>query len=163
MTRRQFAAAIGALAGAATVRPAGAAFSRRINPGDLPASIRRLRPMTAGAEPIRDQERRARIEKAQRLMVEQGIAAILMEPGSSMTYYTGVGWSLSERLFAVLIPARGEPGWICPAFEESRARVLIGSGSDVCTWQEDQCPFRLAADLLRDPSAGCLAPRVWPL
>jgi Xaa-Pro dipeptidase len=116
----------------------------------LPAPIQRLRPMTAGAVPIGDQERRARIEKAQRLMVEQGIGAVLIEPGSSMVYYTGVAWSPSERTFAVVIPARGAPGWVCPAFEEARARELIRSGSEVRTWQEDESPFRLIAGLLRD-------------
>ena len=76
-----------------------------------------------------DDERRARIAKAQRLMTEQGIGAILLEPGTSMRYFTGVGWSLSERTFALVLPARGEPGWVCPAFEEARARELIRFGA----------------------------------
>jgi Xaa-Pro aminopeptidase len=150
VTRRKFAASLAGLAGAAAMRSGGTPLPGEPAACDLPAPIQRLKPMTAGAAPIGDQERRARIDKAQRLMAEQGIGAVLIEPGSSMVYYTGVGWSPSERAFAVVIPARGEPGWVCPAFEEARARELIRSGSEVRTWQEDESPFRLIAGLLRD-------------
>jgi Xaa-Pro dipeptidase len=83
-------------------------------------------------------------------MTEQGIGAILLEPGTSMRYFTGVGWSLSERTFALVLPARGEPGWVCPAFEEARARELIRFGHDVRTWEEDESPFARIGGLLRD-------------
>jgi Xaa-Pro dipeptidase len=149
LTRREFAVALTGLGGAAALRPGGMRVPAE--PGcDLPAPIRRLKPMTEGARPIGDEERRVRIDKAQRLMAEQGVGAVLIEPGTTMAYFTGVGWSSSERTFAVLIPARGEPGWICPAFEEARARELIRFGTDVRTWQEDESPFRLIAGLLRD-------------
>ena len=120
------------------------------DPCALPDPIRQLQTMTAGARPIEDDERRARIAKAQRLMTEQGIGAILLEPGTSMRYFTGVGWSLSERTFALVLPARGDPGWVCPAFEEARARELIRFGHDVRIWQEDESPFARIGGLLRD-------------
>ena len=148
-SRRRFTAALTGLAGAAAFQP-GALLAGEPDPCALPDPVRRLEPMTGGARPITDDERRARITKAQRLMTEHGLGAILMEPGTSMRYFTGVGWSLSERTFALLLPARGEPGWICPAFEEARARELIRFGHDVRTWQEDESPFALVAGLLRD-------------
>ncbi|HEX3234166.1 MAG TPA: Xaa-Pro peptidase family protein [Gemmatimonadales bacterium] len=149
LTRREFAVSLTGLGGAAAFGSAGTLFPGE--PGcDLPAPIRRLKPMTEGIRPIGDEERRVRIEKGQRLMTEQGVGAVLIEPGTTMAYFTGVRWSSSERTFAVLIPARGEPGWICPAFEEARARELIRFGTDVRTWQEDESPFRLIAGLLRD-------------
>ncbi len=92
---------------------------------DVPSSIDRLQPMTNGVVPIGDDERRARIEKAQRLMAENGIGALMLERGTSMLYFTGVRWGLSERPFVVVIPARGELAWVTPAFEEERARELI--------------------------------------
>jgi Xaa-Pro dipeptidase len=150
VTRREFATSLASLAGAAAMRSGGTPFSGEPAACDLPASIQRLKLMTAGAVPIGEQERLSRIEKAQRLMVERGIGAVLIEPGSSMVYYTGVGWSPSERTFAVVIPAHGELGWVCPAFEEARAQELIPSGGEVRTWQEDESPFRLIAGLLRD-------------
>ena len=103
--------------------------------------------------PISDAERLARIEKARRLMVEQGIDAMLLEGGTSMYYYTGVRWGNSERPFAVVIPARGELAWVTPGFEEERARELIKSATDVRVWQEDESPYRVIAGILRDRGA----------
>ena len=153
LTRREFAITLTGLAGAAAIRPGRALSASEPDPCDLPAPLRRLEPMTAGAVPIGDPERRVRINKAQRLMAERGIGAVVVEPGSTMSYYTGVGWSTSERPFILVLPARGEPAWICPAFEEARARELIRFGNDVRTWQEDESPFRLLAGLLRDRGA----------
>ncbi|HJQ21886.1 MAG TPA: Xaa-Pro peptidase family protein [Gemmatimonadaceae bacterium] len=102
---------------------------------------------------ITDEERLARIEKARRLMTENGVAAMFLEPGSSMFYYTGVRWGLSERPFGVVIPAKGELAYITPAFEEQRARELIKFSNDVRVWQEDESPYRLVADILRDRGA----------
>src|SRR5688572_21469985 len=58
----------------------------------LPQAVLNLRPMTPAPVPITDTERLARIEKARRLMRENGMAAMFLEPGSSMFYYTGVQW-----------------------------------------------------------------------
>ncbi len=119
--------------------------------GEVPAAIRNLKPMTAGIVPISDAERRARLEKARRLMRERQIGAIVLEPGSSLFYYTGVRWGLSERPFVAVIPANGELAWICPAFEEARARELIkGFGTDVRTWEEDESPYARVAQVLKD-------------
>src|SRR5437764_4746058 len=117
---------------------------------DVPDLIRRLKPMTAGVVPITDDERRARIAKAQRLMAQSGIDAVYIEPGSSMFYFTGVRWSTSERMFAVIIPRRGELAWVCPKFEEERARELIKFGTDIRTWEEDASPYRRVAEIFRD-------------
>src|SRR5581483_4995437 len=119
--------------------------------GDVPASIRSLRPMTAGIVPISNSERLARIEKARRLMTDNRIDAILLEGGSSMFYFTGVRWGLSERPFVTVIPAKGDIAWVAPGFEEARARELIEfGGRDLRTWQEDESPYRLVAQILKD-------------
>lgn len=117
---------------------------------DVPEPIRKLRPMTEGIVPISIDERRARIEKAQRLMVENKIDAIYIESGSSMFYYTGVRWGASERMFSVVIPARGELAWVCPKFEEERARELIKFGTDIRTWEEDESPYLRVAQIFKD-------------
>src|SRR5947209_15539052 len=65
----------------------------------IPDAIQRLRPMPPAVPPITDEERLARIEKARRLMKDNDIHAMFLEPGSSMFYYTGVRWGLSERPF----------------------------------------------------------------
>jgi Xaa-Pro dipeptidase len=119
-----------------------------------PDAIRRLHPqlrsMTEGVSPISDSERLARIEKAQRLMVENRIDAIYLESGSSLFYYTGVRWGNSERMFAAVIPARGELAWITPKFEEERARELIRFGKDIRAWEEDESPYKVVAQIFKD-------------
>ena len=118
--------------------------------GSQPEAIRRLRRMTDNVVPITLEERKGRIEKAQRLMREQHVDAIYIEPGSSMFYYTGMRWGTSERMLATVIPARGEIGWVCPKFEEERARELINMGKDIRTWEEDESPYRRVAEILKD-------------
>ncbi len=103
--------------------------------------------------PISDDERLGRIEKARRLMAEAGIDAMVLEGGSSMFYYTGVRWGLSERPFVVVIPQKGELAWVTPGFEEERARELIRFSRDVRVWQEDESPYRVIAGILRDRGA----------
>ena len=83
-------------------------------------------------------------------MREHKIDAIYIEPGSSMFYYTGMRWGTSERMFAVVIPARGEIAWVCPKFEEERARELIMMGKDIRTWEEDESPYQRVAEIFRD-------------
>ncbi len=153
--RRDFLRASAGLAGAAFFPKAFAfadtseieAIQQR---QDVPAVIRNLRRMTADVVPISDDERKARIAKAQRLMGERKIDAIYLEPGSSMFYFTGVRWGTSERMFAAVIPQRGELAWVCPKFEEERAREFIRFGRDVRTWEEDASPYRRVAEIFRD-------------
>ncbi|MCU1266281.1 MAG: peptidase [Acidobacteria bacterium] len=117
---------------------------------DTPGPIRKLQKMTDDVVPISTEERQARIAKAQRLMVEQKIGAIYLEPGSSMFYFTEMRWGTSERMFGVVIPARGDIAWVCPKFEEERARELIKFGTDIRTWEEDESPYRRVAEIFRD-------------
>ena len=152
VSRRQFIASSAAVAGAATINPTIAAASALEEyPGhDVPAAIRALKPMTADVVPISDDERRLRMEKARRLMVDNGFDAIFIEPGTTMSYFTGVSWGTSERMFALVLPARGEPAFICPAFEEARAREVIRFSNDIRFWQEDENPGALVAQVIRD-------------
>jgi Xaa-Pro dipeptidase len=115
-----------------------------------PEAIRKLRKMTDKVVPISLDERQARIAKAQHLMELYKIDAIYVEPGSSMYYFTGMHWGASERMFAVIIPQRGDLAWVCPKFEEERARELIKIGSDVRTWEEDQSPYKRVVEILND-------------
>jgi Xaa-Pro dipeptidase len=109
-----------------------------------------LKPMTEGISPITVQERQGRIEKARALMAENGIAAMYLEAGSGLFYFTGVRWGRSERMMAAVIPAKGEIAYVCPAFEEARLRELIIFGDDVRAWEEDESPYELIAGIFRD-------------
>ena len=142
MERRSFLTKSAAVVGAATL-------GRHVNLFDAP-ELAAAEPTSAAPAPITDAERLARIDKAKRLMIENGIDAILLEGGTSMFYYTGVRWGNSERTFAVVIPARGELAWVTPGFEEERARELIKFSKDVRVWQEDESPYKVIAGILKD-------------
>jgi Xaa-Pro dipeptidase len=157
--RRDFLRLSAGLAGAALLGNADPAFgattgetvaAHSFQQRDLPEPIRKLRKMTDGIAAISLDERRARIEQARHLMREHKIDAIYIEPGPSMFYYTGMRWGTSERMLAVVIPARGEIAWVCPKFEEERARELITMGKDIRTWEEDESPYQRVAEIFRD-------------
>lgn len=121
---------------------------------DVPPSIAALTPMTEGVAPITVDERRARLEKARGLMRDRGIDALMLTGGTSLAYFTGIRWGLSERLLAMILPRTGTPFVVAPAFEEDRAREQLDNGpvgaeGEVLTWQEDEDPYRLVADGLR--------------
>ena len=137
-----------------------AARSRRdaADVGPVPPSISALTSMRSRATPITTDERRARIDRARRLMAENTLDAIILAGGTSLTYFTGIRWGASERLFAIVVPARGEALCVCPAFEEDRAREQLALGplasTDVRTWQEDESPFERVAQGLKDRGIG---------
>ena len=121
----------------------------------LPHSIARLTSMRDEAKRITAEERVARQEKARQLMKVNHLDALLLMEGTSLDYFVGVQWGGGERLFAVVLPAKGRALCVCPAFEEGRAREqlaasLEGKNVDVRTWQEDQNPYELVAQGLKD-------------
>jgi Xaa-Pro dipeptidase len=91
-----------------------------------------------------------RLAQLQKAMKEFGLEAIVLEPGPAMVYLTGVRWGKSERTFAVVLPAKGAPVWVAPGFEEMRAKELIHPGDEVRVWQEDESPFALIAQALKE-------------
>ena len=109
-------------------------------------------PMTLPT-PISAVERRARIARAQTLMEDLGLAAILLEPGPSMLYFTGLSWWRSERLVAVVLPAEGEMAIVAPAFEEPSIREQMELDAEIRVWNEDESPFALVGGFLRDRKA----------
>ncbi len=119
-------------------------------PAEKKMPLDNLQPMTAAVVPISVKEREARVEKAQRLMTEQNIGALILDAGTSLTYFTGISWWPSERTMVAIIPARGEVKYICPGFEEARFRQLIKIGKDVYAWQEDESPYKQIANAIKD-------------
>ena len=120
----------------------------------LPPAIQALRPMRDGVVPISVAERQGRIEKAKRLMREQGIDALMLAGGTSMVYFTGIQWGNSERLLAAFIPATGRPFLVTPKFEEERAMEQVALGpmqgtADVYPWEEHEDPYAVIATALR--------------
>jgi Xaa-Pro dipeptidase len=114
-----------------------------------------LKSRRSEAKPIGSAERQARVERAQRLMKDNHIDAICLMGGTSLEYFANVRWWNSERLFFMILPQRGEPFFVSPAFEEERAREQIGKGpggssAHVLTWQEDDSPYEKIAFGLKE-------------
>ncbi len=86
LNRRDFIKLSAGAAGVAILSSACSTGKKESNE----AVISKLRPMTDDIKPIVDDERKARIEKARRLMVKNNIDAIYLEPGKTMFYFTGM-------------------------------------------------------------------------
>jgi Xaa-Pro dipeptidase len=147
------ATACGSGSPASTATAAASAPAPAVAP--LPPSIAVLTSMKDQAQPITAEERRGRIEKARRLMSERGVDALMLTGGTSLVYFSGMHWGLSERLFAMVLPVKGDAFYVCPAFEEERAREQIATGplggsADVRTWEEHEDPYQRVAQGLRD-------------
>ncbi len=103
-----------------------------------------------GFTPITVQERLERIEKAQRLMVEQGIDALYLDASTSLFYYTGLRLWATERLHGAIIPARGDIIYISPGFEEEKTRAMLLFGEEVRTWEEHEDATALVGQCIHD-------------
>jgi Xaa-Pro dipeptidase len=150
ITRRQFVQATAVAATGAYAAPLAAQRGQAGAPAEVPESIRALKPFPGTAAPISEKERLARIEKARKLMGEQGIGAIVLETGTSMSYFVNVRWGLSERPFLLVIPQKGDLAYVCPGFEEARARELTTFTKDVRVWQEEEDWGATVASILKD-------------
>jgi len=109
-----------------------------------------LKKMTDDVVPISLEERKSRVEKAQRLMAENNINALLLDSGTSLQYFTGITWWPSERTMVAIIPAHGDVKYVCPAFEADRFRELIKIGNDVRIWEEHESPYKVIASTIKD-------------
>jgi Xaa-Pro dipeptidase len=160
ISRRRFLGVSGVTLGGVT---AGTALSsRRLRLADaesaddsLPQSLAKLQSRKSEATPIMLDERRQRQEHARKLMSENALDAIVLMEGTSLQYFTGVRWWGGERAFALILPARGAAFYVCPAFEEGRAREQLanapdGAQPDVRTWQEDENPYQRIAQGLKE-------------
>lgn len=137
--RRRFLQGAGSLAAAMTV-PLGRVLAQAASD---------LAPIPV-PPPITTAERLQRIGKAQRLMAQHQIGAIIIEPGASLDYFTGVQWWRSERLTAAVIPAEGDPIIVTPFFERPSVAESLSIPAEIRTWNEDEEPLKLVADFLRE-------------
>ena len=137
MQRRQFLGTA-ALGGLAATLPAPV----------IAADTAGLPDLAAKAVPIGAEERKARIAKAAGLLRAHDMHALLIEPGSSLIYFTGVEWWRSERLTAAVLTREGEVAIVTPFFEEPSVRESLGVAAEVLTWNEDENPLAAVANWL---------------
>ena len=111
--------AVGGTMGAAMAPRPILATARAANLDDasLPPSLAALKSRKNEATPITRQERHERQERGRRLMSENDLDAIVLMAGTSLQYFTGIRWWGGERMFALVLPAKGAAFYVCPAFE----------------------------------------------
>jgi len=121
----------------------------------VPPSIGSLQSMAGQVRPFTNQEREVRLERARKLMAAEKIDAIVLSGGASPLYFANVQFGGGERLWALVIPAKGSPFIVCPAFEADRAHELLAEtpfakDADVRTWEEDESPYTRLIQGLKD-------------
>ncbi len=118
----------------------------------LPEAFTGLKPLGSRVHPITSDEYHERLLRAQKLMTEMkpSYDALFVAPGTSLYYFTGIRWGMSERLLALVLPRTGDPIVVVPAFEEGRMREKLHFAAEVRAWQEDESPTKIAAAALAD-------------
>lgn len=112
------------------------------------AALAKLSDMTQGLACVCESEFKQRIVRAQGLMQQQGLAAIYVNAGTNLYYFTGTRWFSSERMVGAIIPAKGEVQYIAPSFELDTLQGYMTIKGTVNTWQEDESPYALFASVL---------------
>jgi Xaa-Pro dipeptidase len=146
ISRRTFVKSTAAACAATTLPSATLAQETK-----LPPAFDSLRPLGDRVRPIAASEFQSRIARAQQLMTDAkpDYAALYVAPGSSMVYFSGIRWWPSERILGLLLPQKGDPVLISPAFEEGRLREKLRWPIEIRVWQEDESPYRVAAAWLK--------------
>lgn len=112
------------------------------------AELARLSPLLTGCQPIALDEHQARLAALAARMAQTGLDAVWLNPGSNLTYYTGMSWYASERLVGALITADGALSYVGPAFEEGTLTLYMGIKASFAGWEEHESPYALVASLL---------------
>src|SRR5712691_9594303 len=99
LTRRRFLRGTAAVSALAIAKPGGEVEEK------LPAAFGSLKPLGARVKPLTGEDFSGRLQRAQELMSEPGTKcdALFVGPGSSLYYYTGIRWGLSERLLGLVL------------------------------------------------------------
>lgn len=116
-----------------------------------------LVPWPDAAPAITAAERLARLDRARVLTRAAGADALLVAAGTSLNYFLGLGWGLSERLVAMILTSTGAPVLVAPQFEEGSLAAAIGLDVEMRFWEEDDSPYELVSSVLKYRGATSLA------
>lgn len=91
---------------------------------------------------------------------EAGVAALLVAPGSDLTYLTGYRIFASERMTCLVLGSDGAATLVLPELEAPRAAVSAPE-LRLATWGETADPYALAASLVAQPGAVGVSDQMW--
>jgi Xaa-Pro dipeptidase len=109
-----------------------------------------LENMVKDVKPLTPEDFAMRHEKAKGLMTEHGIDGLFLTGSTNLVYFTNVQWGRSERTFGAVLSPKKDPIWVCPAFEQERAKERIPEGQEVRTWEEHESPYKVIAGIMAD-------------
>ena len=97
---------------------------------------------------------RARLDRARDAAGAAGVDAMLMAPGSDLTYLLGGSGSSFERLTCLVLPVGGAPVLVVPKLEAPGYAAVPTHelGVEIATWVDDEDPYALVASLLGEVS-----------
>ena len=102
----------------------------------------------------------ARRARAAERCRQAGFAALLLAPGSDLTYLSGYRMGSSERLTCLVLANDGTATLVLPELESSRA---ASAAPDLAqrTWSETADPYALAASLVPPAGAVGVSDQMW--
>ena len=119
-----------------------------IGGSNIATELDALEPWHSPAPAIGKDERNLRLARAREQLAAIGADALLVNAGPSLRYFSGIAWSPTERLVAMLLPVHGKPWIVCPAFERGSLEAELVIDAELLLWEEDESPLALIADSL---------------
>jgi len=118
--------------------------------------------------PIQAPERAEFRARLAGILQDRGVDAMLIEPGGTLEYLTGVAFHGSERLMAAVALADGSFTWVTPAFEATRVEKLCSDAAgspdeakkltaSIEAWNEHEDAAARLAEALKARGASRLA------
>ena len=92
--------------------------------------------------------------------LDAGVAALLLAPGSDLTYLSGYRIFSSERLTCLVLASDGTATLVVPELEAPRAAVAAPDLARA-TWSETDDPYALVASLIGQAGAVGVADQMW--
>lgn len=86
-----------------------------------------------------------RMRTLQDKVAAMGADLLVLNPGSSLTYLTGHAFDAHERLFLLLLPAKGKAVAVLPALEQDNWRHAVPGVDQIFLWEDKDGPQQAAA------------------
>jgi Xaa-Pro dipeptidase len=116
--------------------------------------LAKLKSVRDKAVPIQMEEYLARLKKMRSLMLESSIDALYLDASSSLRYFTGMQCYASERLHGAIITISGDLIYVCPAFEEQKAKAGMVVEGEFLLWEEHETPMTAVVETVLLRSKG---------
>ena len=83
-----------------------------------------------------------RLDRLRAELTTRKLDLLVASPSTNFQYFTGTNPGRSERLILLLVPTKGDPAIVCPAFEVERIKGQ-SAVPDVRGWDEQDDPWKL--------------------